>query len=78
MGQRAVIVTDETQPDRWVVSVALPLSKLLSNGGSKEGQKLYMKFMRTRALDPPVSHAWNPTGASPHEPTKMGEMTLAP
>lgn len=73
----AKVISDETQPDRWVVSVALPLSKLLSNGGPKEGQKLYMNFMRTRALDPPVSHAWNPTGASPHEPTKMGEMTLA-
>jgi hypothetical protein len=71
----AVVASDMTAGDRWVVRVALPLDRLLPEGRIPAG-KLYANFYRHRPGDGNLL-AWQPTFASGfHDLARLPELLL--
>ena len=66
---------DVSAPDRWVVRMALPLSRLVA-GGAKPGDALY--FNALRATHMVQALAWSPTYGEFRAPERLGEIRLAP
>ena len=69
-----VITSDTSRPDRWTVSLALPLDSLLP-GGVKPGATIYANCARCcpESGDEPV---WTPTFGEFNDPTRLREITL--
>ena len=72
----AVVDSDTTHADRWIVTLSLPLVKLLP-GGVKAGETFCMNLVR---LSPDPEKAvriitWSPN-SRPHEPERFGDLTL--
>jgi len=70
-----VLSSDVSAPDRWRVRMALPLDKLVF-GGAKAGDTLYFNALRATRMVRAL--AWSPTYGGFREPTRMGEIRLAP
>ncbi|OGV78594.1 MAG: hypothetical protein A3K18_10940 [Lentisphaerae bacterium RIFOXYA12_64_32] len=70
----AVVVSDVAGKDRWTVSLALPLEKLLP-GGVASGGTFCLNLAR-RAPDRGDEPVWIPTFAEFSDPTRLRELTL--
>ena len=71
----ARVVSDTSDPNRWVVRMAFPLEKLLP-GGVKPGQTIYMNIVRGTDGDVKKSLIWIPTFAGFHSLTRLGAVKL--
>ncbi|NLO74978.1 MAG: DUF4838 domain-containing protein [candidate division WS1 bacterium] len=72
------IVPDTSQPDRWETYLAYPLDKLVMGEPLKGGDVFFMNVVRTSRTGGLNLHSWSPTFGGPTEPSRMGEVTLAP
>lgn len=72
------IVPDVSHPDRWDTFLVFPLDKLVMGGPLKGGDVFFMNFVRTSRTGGLNLHGWSPTFGGPSEPSRMGEVTLAP
>ena len=70
------VISDTSNPDRWVVRMAFPLKTILP-GGVKPGQTIYMNIVRGTAGDVKKSLSWIPTFTeSFHSRTQLGAVKL--
>jgi hypothetical protein len=69
------VVSDVSDPNRWLVSISVPLASVVP-GGVKPGATFFAALYRTVAGQGEFI-AWSPTfGSSFHDQSRMGELTL--
>ena len=72
----ARVTSDTTRADRWVVTVVLPLSRLLP-GGVSSGDIFFAGFFRATGGTPRELLGWTPTFSGRfHAPERFGQLRL--
>lgn len=73
----AVVLSDTSGRDRWVVRLALPFDKAFPDG-LKDGTTFYVNFYRTSPMFTRLL-AWSPNfGGGFNDTSRLGKLTLAP